>query len=84
MCFSGPVHYLMRRLPVVSMPEQLNLNFAVCIFEVVRLVRPSSVFNFTLFSFPSICRTECTEKLRTVVIQKEHRLQHLHHLFPQF
>lgn len=77
MCFSGPVHQLMRCLPVVSLSEQLNLNFDVCIFEVVRLVRPSSVSNFTLFfPFPSICRSKCTEKFQTVVIQKEHRLQH--------
>lgn len=72
----------MRCLPVVSMSEQLNLNFDVCIFEVVRLVWPSSVSNFTLFSFPSICRNKCTERFQTVIIQKEHRLQHLHHLYP--
>lgn len=82
MCFSGPVHQLMRCLPVVAMSEQLTLNFDVCIFEVVRLVRPSSVSNFTLFSFPSICRNECTERSWIVVIQKENRLQHLHHLSP--
>lgn len=82
MCFSGPVHQHIRCSPVVSMSEQLDLNFDVCIFEVVRLVRSSSVFNFTLFSFPSICRNNCTEQFRTVVIQKKHRLQHLYHLFP--
>lgn len=81
MCFTGSMHQLIC-LPVASMSQQLNLNSDVCIFEVVRLVRPSSVStssvsNFTLFSSPQ-CRNKCTERFQILVIQKEHRLRHLH------
>lgn len=53
----------MRCLPVVSMSEQLNMNIDVCIFEVVRCVRLSSVSNLSLFFLLSLDMQERMHKM---------------------
>lgn len=51
------------------MSEQLNMNIDVCIFEVVRLVRLSSVCNLSLFFLSLDMQEQMHKMFLTVVIQ---------------